>query len=28
AEGVVVARGRVKRGKPADDLDAVLWGPG
>lgn len=27
AEGVVVERGRVKRAKPARDLDAALWGP-
>ncbi|MEE7548129.1 cysteine methyltransferase, partial [Xanthomonas sp. Kuri4-1] len=27
AEGVAVERGRVKRSKPADTLDAALWGP-
>ena len=27
AEGVVVERGRVKRGKPQGGLDAALWGP-
>lgn len=28
AEGVKVENGRVKRPKPAADLDAALWGPG
>lgn len=28
AEGVAVVNGRVKRPRPADDLDAALWGPG
>ncbi|MEL1263841.1 MGMT family protein [Pseudoxanthomonas putridarboris] len=28
AEGVTVVNGRVKRARPADDLDAALWGPG
>lgn len=28
AEGVNVENGRVKRTRPADDLDAALWGPG
>lgn len=27
AEGVAVVNGRVKRARPADDLDAALWGP-
>lgn len=27
AEGVAVQGGRVKRGTPARDLDAALWGP-
>lgn len=27
AEGVRVERGRVKRAKPEDPLDAALWGP-
>lgn len=28
AEGVLVEKGRVKRVKPARDLDAAIWGPG
>jgi methylated-DNA-protein-cysteine methyltransferase-like protein len=28
AEGVVVENGRVRRPRPARDLDAAVWGPG
>ena len=28
AEGVLVEKGRVKRAKPARDLDVAIWGPG